>query len=184
MSGLSSGIPRLTGITSGIPRLTGIIGHQLLQWICDNHPQNHEQIPWDWVKNEFKSLGFDKETEEASINLLKKQMIALFANPTGLWIISKHDKERNEYELLVKHQNTLVTRIIDRTFEHDNKLWIIDFKTGKDEFIAQIKHQQQLNEYAFHLASLTDLPIHCGVFYLANTHWVSWQYQIFEPVSG
>ncbi|MDP3268313.1 MAG: UvrD-helicase domain-containing protein [Legionella sp.] len=175
---------KMSGLSTGIPRLTGIIGHQILQWICDNHPQSQEQIPWDWVKSEFESLGFDKETEEASINLLKKQMTALFANPTGLWIISKQDKERNEYELLVEHQKSLVTRIIDRTFEHDNKLWIIDFKTGKDEFIAQIKHQQQLNEYAFHLSSLTDLPIHCGVFYLANTHWITWQYQIFEPVAG
>ena len=117
--------------------------------------------------------------QQAALSTLQKQISQLFQDPTGLWIISKHYKEQNEYELLVEYQNNLVTRIIDRTFEDKGILWIIDFKTGKEDVSALSQHQQQLNEYGYYLSSRSPLAIHCGLYYLSNSHWLSWQY---EPV--
>ncbi len=94
----------------------------------------------------------------------------IFAVATGI-------KEHNEYEILVEHQNNLVTRIIDRTFEDNQHLWIIDFKTGKEDEQSQMQHQKQLNEYGYYLSNLSSLPIQCGLYYLSNNHWVNWHYQ-------
>ena len=164
-------------LSAGIPRLTGIVAHQFLQWICEHHPQTIEQIPWNLARDEFKKLGFNEEMQHTALSTLQDQITQMFHNETGAWIIARHHKERNEYELLVEQQNNLVTRIIDRTFEDNGTLWIIDFKTGKEALITSTQHQKQLNEYGYYLSSRTSLPIHCGLYYLSNGHWVSWQYQ-------
>lgn len=167
--------PPSTGIISGVSRLIGIVAHQLLQWICEHHPQSKEQIPWTMLRHEFKKAGFDDELINTALATLDHQITRMFQDETGLWIMARQDKEHNEYELLVEHQNRLVTRIIDRTFEADGKLWIIDFKTGKEDNTAMTQHQQQLNEYGYYLSSRTNLPIHFGLYYLANNHWVDWR---------
>lgn len=164
-------------LAPGTPRLTGIVAHQLLQWICDNHPQTIAQVPWNLAQNEFKKLGFDSQMQQFALSALKDQISTLFQDEIGMWIIAKHNKEQNEYELLVESQNNLVTRIIDRTFEDKGVLWIIDFKTGKEDVKASTKHQQQLNEYGHYLSSRSPLPIHCGLYYLSNSHWVTWNYE-------
>lgn len=166
----------ITGIATNNARLTGIVAHKVLQWICDHHPQQVKQIPWQIAYHEYKTLGFDTEQQALALEHLQAQITNLFADKTGAWIISPHDSEHNEFELLVEHNNNLVTRIIDRTFIDNNILWIVDFKTGKEDVASLTQHQQQLNEYAYYLSSSTTLPIHCGLYYLNNCHWVSWNY--------
>ncbi|KGP63579.1 ATP-dependent DNA helicase [Legionella norrlandica] len=163
-------------LSSGIPRLIGIVAHKLLQWICDNHPQTIDQIPWLLAVNEFKELGLNQDLQENALFIVKKQISQMYQNNTGLWIIAKHENEQNEYELLVEHQNKLVTRIIDRTFVEKNTQWIIDFKTGKEDIASLQQHQKQLNEYGYYLSDHTKFPIRCGLYYLSNGHWVDWHY--------
>lgn len=169
--------PPSTGFHSEIPRLCGIVAHLLLQWICDHHPTTFEEIPWQLALHEYRQLGFDEALQQHSLNTLQQQLKQLFHDPIGQWIIAAHPHEKNEYELLVQRNHQIVTRIIDRTFEHDSKLWIIDFKTGKEEEHSVAQHQRQLNEYSEHLSHRTELPIHCGLYYLANAHWIAWQPQ-------
>lgn len=175
--------PASKGLVTGTPRLIGIVAHQMLQWICDNHPLAINEIPWNIAKSELVRLGFNQETQHAALALIQKQITQLFKDKTGLWIIAKHDQEHNEYELLVEHQKKLVTRIIDRIFVDNSKLWIIDFKTGKEEGTTLIQHQKQLNEYGYYLSSHYSLPIYCGLYYLANNHWIEWQYEAIEIIS-
>jgi ATP-dependent exoDNAse (exonuclease V) beta subunit len=157
--------------------LIGIITHQLLQWICDHHPATIAEIPWNLANYEFKKLGFDEQMQLEALKILQEQITRIFHDPKGAWIIAKHEKEQNEYALLVAQQGRPVTRIIDRTFEDQNKLWIIDFKTGKEDEKTLIKHQEQLNEYGLYLSERSSLPIHCGIYYLMSNHWVDWQYE-------
>ena len=165
-------------LVSGVPRLIGIAAHQLLQWICDNHPQNADQVPWNLAQLEFKKLGFDEEAQLSALSTIQTQITQLFEDKTGLWIIAKHENEQNEYELIVEHQNRLVTRIIDRVFIDQSRLWIIDFKTGKEDKSTLTQHQKQLNEYGFYLSSQYAFPIHCGLYYLSNNRWIHWQYEL------
>jgi ATP-dependent exoDNAse (exonuclease V) beta subunit len=155
-------------------RLIGVITHRLLQWICDKHPKTVHEVPWQLATSELASLGFETEQMHTAIDSIKAQITKLYEDPIGQWIIDTHHNEHNEYELLVEHNNQVVTRIIDRTFEDENSLWIIDFKTGKDDDSSLKQHQQQMSQYAGYLSQKTHLPIHCGLYYLASGHWAPW----------
>lgn len=167
-------------LSANTPRLTGIITHQLLQWICNHHPETVAEIPWNLARYELRKLGFDEKMQHDALFGMEEQITRMFEDQTGLWIISKHHQEQNEYELLVEQQNRPITRIIDRTFEEQGKRWIIDFKTGKEDENSLIKHRQQLHEYGSYLSKHTPLPIYCGIYYLHSNHWVSWQYEPSE----
>ena len=157
-------------------RLTGVIAHELLQWICDHHPAQAHQLPWGLITNRFKSSGFTAGQQHNAINTLKNQIDRIFDDPIGQWIMKQHQAEHNEYELLVYHKEKAVTRIIDRTFIDKGCHWIIDFKTGKDDTKAQQTHREQVDEYARILSSQYQLPIRCGLYYLARSNWVTWAY--------
>jgi ATP-dependent exoDNAse (exonuclease V) beta subunit len=168
----------IKGIATGISRLIGIVTHRLLHWICDNHPSSLDQIPWELAQYELSKLGLNSHILSEALVSIQNQITQLFHDTIGLWIIAKHAKECNEYELLVEQSNNLVTRIIDRVFEDGEKFWVIDFKTGTDEEQVIIDHQKQLNEYSFYLLERTSLPIYCGIYYLSNNRWISWQYEL------
>ncbi len=171
-------------LTLEIPRLSGIVAHLLLEWICEHHPKSINEIPWNLPRSEYKRIGLDPVSADLALDTLQDQIKNLFHDSIGSWIINKHEQEINEYELLVNHQNKIVTRIIDRTFVFEGNQWIIDFKTGKEDNELSIKHQQQLNDYGFYLSQRTNLPIQCGLYYLANNHWVNWQFESTDLVSS
>lgn len=171
-------INMMSSLSTTTYRLIGVVAHKLLQWICDNHPQTPHEVPWHLAQYEFKKLGFDSQMQHTALKTLQEQINRLFQNTIGAWIIAKHEKEQNEYELLVDHLGQPATRIIDRTFEEHNIRWIIDFKTGKEDEKALEQHQKQLNEYSLYLAEDTDFPIHCGIYYLSTNHWVHWHYAL------
>ncbi|MGQ3892423.1 UvrD-helicase domain-containing protein [Legionella sp. CNM-4043-24] len=162
-------------------RQSGIVAHELLQWICDRHPASINDLPWNMVASRFRSMGFTAQEQEQAMTLLNEQIQALFNDPIGQWLCQHHDKEQNEYALLVRENNQVQTRIIDRTFYDNGQRWIIDFKTGTDHQTAQTEHRQQVEQYARLLQSPNEAPIRCGLFYLSNQHWVHWTHAYSEP---
>ncbi|ASQ45342.1 UvrD-helicase domain-containing protein [Legionella clemsonensis] len=156
-------------------RQIGIVAHELLQWICNNHPISFEELPWQLVTNRFKSLGFTKSELNEACENLRQQLQQLFTEPIGQWLIKTHEEEANEYALFVS-EHTAMTRIIDRTFIDAGTRWVIDFKTGSDDETAQAKHRLQVNEYAHLLSRQSSHPIRCGVYYLAKGNWIEWAY--------
>lgn len=163
--------------SSSNARQIGIVAHELLQWICNNHPSAIDELPWSFVLNQFKCLGFKEDEQKDAYETLHRQINHLFNNPIGQWLSKAHAEERNEYELLINEQGIASTRIIDRTFIDQGLRWIIDFKTGSDNENAQIQHYQQVTDYAKLLAYSSSEPIRCGLYYLANGSWIQWDYQ-------
>ncbi len=157
------------------PRLTGIIMHEILQWVCNYHPNHIDEIPAEFIDNRLRSYGLLGDTYQGVKHTLMKQLSQLFYCPKGQWIIKTHDQERNEYELLIVLNNDISTRIIDRTFCEKGVRWIIDFKTGHDSQEAQTKYHAQLNDYANILSQKYPEPIRCGLYYLTNNHWDEWE---------
>ncbi|MDP3704410.1 MAG: UvrD-helicase domain-containing protein [Legionellaceae bacterium] len=166
------------GMASSTPRLIGIVAHELLQWICNHHPQIIEDIPWDLAKQQLTTMGFTGDDLYQATTQLSEQITQLFANPIGQWLIQPHTQERNEYELLTEGHEAVATRIIDRTFYDKGIRWIIDFKTGHDDQITEKNHRKQVNEYASLFAKNTSNPICCGLYYLATSHWIEWEYSV------
>ncbi|KTC85802.1 UvrD-helicase domain-containing protein [Legionella drozanskii] len=165
-------------ISHGTARQIGIVAHELLQWICNHHPNNIEELPWKMIAKQFKSLGFTQMEQEEAFNALRRQITHLFSDPIGQWLSKVHHEERNEYELLINEQGLPSTRIIDRTFIENGIRWIIDFKTGNEAEITQKEHHQQVTHYARLLATYSLEPIHCGLYYLSSGHWVTWKYEV------
>jgi ATP-dependent helicase/nuclease subunit A len=168
--------PSSLGVGSSIPRLTGIVVHELLQWICDHHPTSITDIPWQLADQSLLASGLSGTALEVSQEKIREQLTHFFQDPIGQWIMQAHTDEHNEYELLVESQGEIVTRIIDRTFYAKNTRWIIDFKTGQEDLNTTLHHRQQLNAYATYLTQRFEEPIRCGVYYLANQHWIDWDY--------
>ncbi len=159
------------------PRLMGIVAHELLQWICDNHPQTIAEVPWALATYSFKTMGFHPDESSKALAVLQEQLTCLFTDPIGKWIIKKHVSEKNEYALLVPDEGEVATRIIDRTFCENGVRWVIDFKTGREDHKMQLKHRQQVNEYAKRLLTRFHEPVHCGIYYLTTNTWIHWAYE-------
>jgi len=170
-------IHNTTDLTLNDARIVGIVMHRLLQWICDEHLSSYEKIPWSLPDKELARLGFDSYNRELILKQLKEWMKRFFKCPVGQWIMDKHPKEHNEYELLISKEGQIQTRIIDRLFEIDNTLWIIDFKTGAHTNESLEKHKNQVNEYAQLMSESTSSIIHCGLYYLQDNQWICWEYQ-------
>ncbi|KTC64949.1 UvrD/REP helicase (plasmid) [Legionella adelaidensis] len=157
-----------------IPRLFGSATHEILQWICDNHPYSVEEIPWELFQHFLKTAGVSGNLLEEATKSLIQQISNLFHCPIGRWITQAQAEEYNELELLLENNGEMITRIVDRTFINEGKRWVIDFKTGTQTNIE--KHKQQVNEYALYLSKLYTEPIHCGLYYLQNNNWVNWEF--------
>lgn len=162
------------------PRLIGIIMHELLQWICNQHVAHPDALPFELIENRLRQLGLPDETLQEAQQTITRQLTQLFQCQIGQWIISPHDNELNEYELLIEENGDVATRIIDRTFCDNGTRWIIDFKTGRETTDTHKKYHQQVNDYARILSHKYPEPIHCGLYYLASNHWDAWEFKRVE----
>ena len=162
-------------------RQIGIIAHELLQWICTMHPTDLNDIPWTLVQHRARQHGFAPEQRRLIQQQLNLQIETMLSDPIGQWICQRHIDEQNEYALLVKQGSQTRQRIIDRTFIAEGIHWIIDFKTGEDDQDKQAEHKNQVNHYAALLAPLSNHPIHGGIYYLTNNHWMSWKIKDQTP---
>lgn len=155
----------------------GIVLHAILHWICERHVNNLKDIPSTFIQNMLRMHKVTGDFQSRALRMIEQRLEQLMQCPIGQWIIASHEQERNEYELLIKENEDITTRIIDRTFCDQGKRWIIDFKTGQEEHAE--KYREQVNEYAQIMtqhSSLNALPIHCGLYYLTNNHFEAWMY--------
>ena len=169
--------------SSNFARQLGIIGHELLQWIGTYHPKTVQELPWSLIEQRCQQHGFNAELRESTQQILQEQIQRLFTEQTGQWLFQKHLDEKNEYALLVKKDEHVKTRIIDRTFIDNGIRWIIDFKSGVDDEKKQEQHKKQVTHYAELLAPTSKIPIHCGLYYLTTNRWVHWVYLSVCPLS-
>lgn len=164
-------------ISDTTARRIGVITHEILQWMCDNHITTEEQLPINLLENRLYEAGFTSLRFESSKQTIIKLCTQFLTCPIGRWILQPHQDEHNEYALLIFHESTTATKIIDRTFQDGEKRWIIDFKTGNENIDNQKKYHHQLNQYADILSQQYQEPIFCGIYYLVNNHWDAWAWQ-------
>ena len=151
----------------------GIALHRLLQWICEHHPENLNEIPWHLAQYHLTQNAIQK-----TFMPYIQQLISQFWHcPTGQWIKEKYTFEKNEYAILVKDEGIVRELILDRTFIEDEHLWIIDFKTSSEHTDAKQQYIRQLNHYATHMQKLyPHHQIHCGLYFLSTQHFHQWAY--------
>ncbi|KTD00132.1 ATP-dependent DNA helicase [Legionella geestiana] len=158
-------------------RLLGTIAHELLQWAGNHHPQTVDELPFHLAHNRLRASGLEREAIKTLESELYALLAAFFADPRGRWIIKAHQDAHTEWALLLPEGKRLATRMIDRSFIADGLRWIIDYKTGKRDDSDLLTHKNQLNGYARLCAPHTRVPIRCGIYYLADNHWVEWPHE-------
>ena len=158
-------------------RLLGVATHEVLQWLCENFKSEFTDIPEQIFENTLLKHGFLGQDLENSLKTIKSQIQNLYQDPIGLWIISPHKNARNEYELIVKEEDGIKTRILDRAFTDNDSFWIIDFKTGNFNSESHAKYIKQVDEYA-NLLQANYRQIKCGIYYLSNNSWHTWNYKL------
>lgn len=151
----------------------GIALHRLLQWICEHHPRELQEIPWHLAQYHLTQNAI-----QTSLMPYIQQLISQFWHcPTGQWIKHKYAFEKNEYAILVKDEGIVRELILDRTFIEDQQLWVIDFKTSSEHTEAKQQYIRQLNHYATHMQKLyPNHHIHCGLYFLSTQHFHQWSF--------
>lgn len=155
-------------------RRLGILTHLWLQRICQSQIKSLNALPWDMIEQDCEQAGWIGAEKEACLDTLRQQLSKLFHAPRGQWIIDAHQDAQNEYAFCVYQAGKTSTYIVDRMFYVDGCRWIIDFKTGLDDESAEQHHRVQVSRYAHHLKSYFNMPIYCGLYYLASNRWVEW----------
>ncbi len=139
-------------------KIIGVILHKLYQLEHFNPAKNY-------LKNTLISAGISNINYAYSYiadTLINNQQNANFK-----WIFNARKSTLTEVEFITNNQ----TIIIDRLFIDHNVLWIIDFKTAKqqgnkDDFIKlqQQKYTKQLNNYKNILQNIYTMPIQSVLF--------------------
>lgn len=162
-----------------LPRIIGVVSHEVLKWICDNHPQTINDVSFNNAVTALQSYGITGSQLDKALNEIKLLIENVFHNKTGQWIIKPHEDEINEYEILINKDQQVQTRIIDRTFKENNIRWIIDFKTGNTDLSLE-KYKLQLNEYGHYLCNKYSEEIHLGIYFIQSGQWFAWRYENIE----
>lgn len=151
-------------------RLTGTMYHALMERVANEGLENWNE---DKLKAQMQSLtcGFRRMgMPEPQVGPAVADVLALAAATLscehGRWILKARPWAKSEYEVAGYVEGKWTAASIDRCFEEDATLWIIDYKSsGKgiqpekvDAFVKAEgeKYQPQLDDYARVLTGLRD----------------------------
>ncbi len=157
-------------------RQFGIVAHKLLQWIGHNNPTRCDELPWEFMHNQFKSLGFTKLVQMELMIRLQSVIENMFHDKIGNWLWKPHKDNHCELSFITTVDDKIQTNIIDRTFISNRIRWVVDYKTGAEDKNTEASHREQLNNYA-RLYETEPHNIRCGIYYLSSSHWVSWSFK-------
>ena len=77
----------------------------------------------------FNDYGFKVDEIKEAKKVITNSLNSLLNSEDGKWIYQLYQDDMMEAEYLFEEENTYEKkRIPDRTFIHDNKRWIVDYK--------------------------------------------------------
>jgi len=162
--------------------ISGTIIHKYLEkinreglalWTSDFIAKQQETFKQDLVQS--GAFEIEKNTR-----LITQALQNTINDSRGRWILEHHANEHSEYAITAVLDNKIKHLIIDRTFEDEGKLWIIDYKTAfpPDDLAHFLKYQQalyqkQLEQYAAALQHLKpNKTISLGLYFPLCQGWI------------
>jgi ATP-dependent exoDNAse (exonuclease V) beta subunit len=123
--------------------------HWSAQWSSDWFSQNSEAL-----RSSLLQAGASQAALPELLPQLQSILARILQSETGQGIVSPEGKSGSwaELPLLRRDGNRISRHIIDRLYEHDGQLTIVDYKTGADslqtreQWIAQLQRYRQLVE--------------------------------------
>ncbi|MET1256070.1 UvrD-helicase domain-containing protein [Aliikangiella maris] len=170
---------------SELASVIGSVLHRQLQWISERYEPQF-LLPANWqeiTENQLASRYiFRHQSElESAVEKVLSGVNNILNDKFGQLILAQHACAHAELTLHKKiDSGSYLTRIIDRTFVHDNVRWIIDYKSTQPEsyesmaqFIEREKSQylQQISDYFKMFAALEDRAIKAGLYFPLLPHF-------------
>jgi len=131
---------------------TGILIHKYYKLIIKNQEDINEILynKLDFIMAYFNDHGFKSNEIKEAYKVIISSLNSLLNSEDGKWIYQLYQDDMMEAEYLFSEENTYKTRIPDRTFIHNNKRWIVDYKVvfnDKNLNLEAKKHTAQLEMY-------------------------------------
>ena len=137
---------------NNIHTFTGIIIHKYYKLIIKNQEDINEILSnkLDFIMAYFNDYGFKPNEIKEAEKVITSSLNSLRNSKDGKWIYQLYQEDIMEAEYLFDGENTYEKRIPDRTFIHDNKRWIVDYKVvfkAKNLNLEAKEHTAQLKDY-------------------------------------
>jgi len=135
-----------------IHTFTGILIHKYYKLIIRNQVDINEILSkkLDYIMSFFNDHGFKSNEIKEAYKVITNSLNSLLNSEDGKWIYQLYQDDMMEAEYLFVQENTYKKRIPDRTFIHNNKRWIVDYKVlfnDKNLNLEAKKHITQLEMY-------------------------------------
>lgn len=145
--------------------LAGTIYHQAMERIANEGLERWPQIDQTHryaFKAGLRRLGLSPEQAERIAEKIGELLQATLEDEKGRWVLQQRDWAKTEYPIGSLAGQSWSTAIIDRCFEEDDELWIVDYKvtlqkvTNKADYIEhnQRLYAAQLSAYQERLSQL------------------------------
>lgn len=184
---------QLTDAKTEALRHIGIVTHLLLQQLAE---QALLPVTSPYSKQQINGLllqaGVSTNLVDDAASQVASAINNTLSDSTGRWILGQHQDAHSEWSISHNDNDQIKHLIIDRSFIADGIRWIIDFKTSvahdRDE-ISFLQHekqqyQSQLQTYANALTSISDTPIHVGLYFPLLSKFVKWEFDRYFFVLG
>jgi len=167
----------------------GRVLHRQLQWLTEKnqtdktlakaiHTRRHLPDNWPEICAQQLRQEYPFESPEslaAAVSVVTKGLDTMLDDEVGRLILSCTESAGSEVVLHKKLSGgNYLTRIVDRTFVHENTRWIVDYKSSQpekgqsfDSFIAQEKERyfNQIEDYFKLFLAMEKRPIIAGLYF-------------------
>lgn len=117
----------------------------------------------------FRHLGMPEPRIAAAVDHVLALLRTTLSSEPGRWLLAPRGWAQAEYALAGYRDGQWVSAIIDRCFEEDGQLWVIDYKTTADSAEQAIaRHRGQLLQYAGLLGAIRGQPVRSALFLAAS----------------
>jgi ATP-dependent helicase/nuclease subunit A len=113
----------------------------------------------------FRHRGLPEPLIGAAVERVLELLRNTLDSEAGRWLLAPREWSQTEYALAGYRDGQWVAAIIDRCFEDNGQLWVIDYKTSSEPAADAIAHYRtQLQHYAALLGALRGRPVRSALF--------------------
>ncbi|MGH8561140.1 MAG: UvrD-helicase domain-containing protein, partial [Nevskiales bacterium] len=117
----------------------------------------------------FRHLGLPEPQVENAVAQVLRLLRNTLASERGRWLLAPRDWSQTEYVLAGYREGQWVSAIVDRCFEENGQVWVIDYKTtAASAETALQQHAAQVRLYADLLCAVRQRPARAAL-YLAES---------------
>lgn len=113
----------------------------------------------------LRGQGLTEAQARAAAAEVQQHLHNTLSSPEGRWLLSPHPHAASEYALAsaATADSSPTLHVLDRTFIHEGRRWIVDYKTADPDSADPSAWQAQLQRYS---ALFDDgLPVQLALFF-------------------